>query len=183
MAWGILSLAGESHYFPSSHKNILFLNLSFFCEKRAFRGKRESYFQRRIIPQRFESRDSRHLGPKKVGQMLVSGCNLQKCLEHQNRRIAIASDFRVDGARSPEIPQKEGVLGSDIAAPKSQITSDFPSHPQIAMQHCFLLSRKSLRFLGSAMGTASANRKNHCDFGALCKSGRKWVFLKGARLL
>ena len=35
---------------------------------------------------------------------------------HQNRTIAIASDFRVDGAKSPEIPQKEGVLGSEIAA-------------------------------------------------------------------
>ena len=38
------------------------------------------------------------------------------CLAHQNRTIAIASDFRVDGAKSPEILQKEGVLGSDIAA-------------------------------------------------------------------
>ena len=35
---------------------------------------------------------------------------------HQNRTIAIASDFRVDRAKSPEIPQKEGVLGSEIAA-------------------------------------------------------------------
>ena len=35
------------------------------------------------------------------------------------------------------------------------------------MQHYFLLSRKSLRFLGSAMGIAIANRKNRCDFGAL----------------
>ena len=35
------------------------------------------------------------------------------------------------------------------------------------MQHCFLLSQKSLRFLGSAMGIAIANRKNRCDFGAL----------------
>ena len=31
----------------------------------------------------------------------------------------------------------------------------------------FVLSRKSLRFLGSAMGIAIANRKNRCDFGAL----------------
>ena len=31
-------------------------------------------------------------------------------LAHQNRTIAIASNFRVDGAKSPEIPQKEGVL-------------------------------------------------------------------------
>ena len=30
-------------------------------------------------------------------------------LAHQNRTIAIASDFRVDGAKSPEIPHKEGV--------------------------------------------------------------------------
>ena len=36
-------------------------------------------------------------------------------LSHQNRTIAIASDFRVEGAKSPEIPQKEGVLGSEIA--------------------------------------------------------------------
>ena len=35
------------------------------------------------------------------------------------------------------------------------------------MQHCFLLSRKSLLFLGSAMGIAITNRKNRCDFGAL----------------
>ena len=37
-------------------------------------------------------------------------------LANQNRTIAIASDFRVDGAKSPEIPQKEGVLGPEIAA-------------------------------------------------------------------
>ena len=35
------------------------------------------------------------------------------------------------------------------------------------MQHCFFLSRKSLRFLASAMGIAIANRKKRCDFGAL----------------
>ena len=28
----------------------------------------------------------------------------ETCLAHQNRTIAIASDFRVDGAKSPEIP-------------------------------------------------------------------------------
>ena len=37
-------------------------------------------------------------------------------LAHQNRTITIASDFRVDGAKSPEILQKEGVSGSEIAA-------------------------------------------------------------------
>ena len=39
------------------------------------------------------------------------------------------------------------------------------------MQYCFLLSRKSLRFLGSAMGIAIANRKNRCNFGALSLLG------------
>ena len=43
------------------------------------------------------------------------GNNIERptSLAHQNRTIAIASDFRVDGAKSPEIPQKEG---SEIAA-------------------------------------------------------------------
>ena len=36
-------------------------------------------------------------------------------LLNQNRTIAIASDFRVDGAKSPAIPQKAGVLSSEIA--------------------------------------------------------------------
>ena len=39
---------------------------------------------------------------------------LYPCLAHQNRTIAIASDFRIDGTKSPEIPQKDGVLGSEI---------------------------------------------------------------------
>ena len=42
------------------------------------------------------------------------GC--AETLAHQYRTIAIASAFRVDGAKSPEIPQKEGALGSEIAA-------------------------------------------------------------------
>ena len=43
-------------------------------------------------------------------------CNFLQNLAHQNRTIAIASDFCVDGAKSPEIPQNEGVWGSEIAA-------------------------------------------------------------------
>ena len=35
-------------------------------------------------------------------------------LAHQNRTIAIASDFRINGAKSPEIPQL--LSGSEIAA-------------------------------------------------------------------
>ena len=34
---------------------------------------------------------------------------------HHNRTIAIASDFRVNGAKSPKFLQKERVLGSEIA--------------------------------------------------------------------
>ena len=37
-------------------------------------------------------------------------------LSAPNRTIAIASDFRVDRPKSPEILQKEGVLGPEIAA-------------------------------------------------------------------
>ena len=90
------------------------------------------------------------------------------CLAHQNRTIAIASDFRVGGAKSPEIPQKEGVLGSDIAARNRKSLATF--HRTLESQcsiASFVLSRKSLRFLGSAMGIAIANRKNRCDFSAL----------------
>ena len=46
---------------------------------------------------------------------LVFCLRRKKNLVHQNRTIAIASDFRVDGAKSPQIPQKKGVLGSEIA--------------------------------------------------------------------
>ena len=42
--------------------------------------------------------------------------NLLIGLEQQNRTIAIASDFCVDGTKSPPILQKEGVSGSEIAA-------------------------------------------------------------------
>ena len=45
-------------------------------------------------------------------------CCLQ-FLACQNRTIGFASDFRVDGAKSPESPQKEGVSGSEIATRKS----------------------------------------------------------------
>ena len=50
----------------------------------------------------------------KFDASLTSG--LRTIIAHQNRTIAIASDFRVDCAKSAEIAQKEGVLGSEIAA-------------------------------------------------------------------
>ena len=52
-------------------------------------------------------------------------------LAHQNRTIAIASDFRVDGAKSPEIPQKEGVSGSEIVARNRKSLATF--HRSIAL--------------------------------------------------
>ena len=58
-------------------------------------------------------------------------------LAHQNRTIAIASDFRVDGAKSPEIPQNEGVLGSEIAA---------RNHKSLATFHRTLKSQCSIAF-------------------------------------
>ena len=36
-------------------------------------------------------------------------------VREEDRTIAIASDFRVDGAKLPEIPQKEGASVSEIA--------------------------------------------------------------------
>ena len=50
---------------------------------------------------------------------------LQPPLAHQNRTIAIASDFGVDGAKSPEVPRKEGVLGSGIAARNRKLLATF----------------------------------------------------------
>ena len=38
------------------------------------------------------------------------GADSHVAVARQNRTIAIASDFRVDAAKSPEIPQKEGVF-------------------------------------------------------------------------
>ena len=54
------------------------------------------------------------------------------------------------------------------------------------MQHCFLLSWKSLRFLGSTMGIAIANRKNRCDFGVLsfsCRATLVVIVSKNSSLL
>ena len=46
-------------------------------------------------------------------------------LAHQNSTLAIASDFCIDGAKSPEIPQKEGVLGPEIATRNHKSLASF----------------------------------------------------------
>ena len=66
-------------------------------------------------------------------------------LAHQNRGIAIASDFRVDGARSPEIQQENGISDLEIAARNRKSLATF-------MLHCFVLSRKSLAISGVCDG-------------------------------
>ena len=64
----------------------------------------------------------------------------------------------------PEIPQKEGVLGSEIAARNRKSLATF--HRTFKSQCSIALSclRNRERFLGSAMGIAIANRKHRCDF-------------------
>ena len=59
-------------------------------------------------------------------------------LAHQNRTIVIASDFRVYGAKSPEIPQKEGVWGSEIAARNRKLLATF--HRTLINRNAALLS-------------------------------------------
>ena len=105
-------------------------------------------------------------------------------LAHQNRTIAIASDFRVDGAKSPEIPQQEGVLGSEIAARNRRSLATF--HRTLKSQciiaaSCFgnraisgvrdghrnRKSQKSLRFR-CAKDCSQLQRLNH--FQIVCPS-------------
>ena len=66
-------------------------------------------------------------------QLLLTQSKQQR---KQTRTIAIASDFRVDGAKSPERPQKEWVLGLEIAARNRRSL------------HCFVLSRTWLAISG-----------------------------------
>ena len=93
----------------------------------------------------------------------------QRNLAHQNRTIAIASDFRVDGAKSPEIPQREGVLGSEIAVRNRKSLATFHRTLKSQCSIAFSCLGNRERFLGSTMGIAIANRKNRCDFGALTR--------------
>ena len=111
-----------------------------------------------------------------AADLVIHQSSTNEVLAHQNRTIAIASDFRVDEAKSPEILQKEGVLGPEIAARNRESLATFHRQCSIAFSE-FLLSRKSLRFLGSAMGIAIGNRKNRCDFGVL-KRGQSKIYSK-----
>ena len=77
-----------------------------------------------------------------------------------NRTIAIASGFSVDGAKSPEILQKEGVSGSDIAARNRKSLATFHRTLKSQMQHGFVLPRKSLAISGVCHGHRNRKSKN-----------------------
>ena len=65
-------------------------------------------------------------------------------LAHQNRTIAIASNFPRWRSRIARNPAERKGFRLRNRSSKSQIVSDFPSQPEIAMQHCCVLSRKSV---------------------------------------
>ena len=106
-------------------------------------------------------------------------CNLA----HQNRTIAIASDFRVDGAKSPEIAQKEGVSGSEIAARNRRSLATF--HRTLKSQCIIAVSCLGNRAI-SGVRDGHRNRRSqkslrfrcakHCKDLALKISGREGHF-------
>ena len=63
-----------------------------------------------------------------------------RSIAHQNRLIANASELCIGGAKSRS---------------KSQIANDFPSHPGIATQHCFVLSEMTSNFWGPRWASPS----------------------------
>ena len=106
----------------------------------------------------------------------------EESLAHQNRTIAIASHFCVDGAKSPEIPQKEGVFGPDIAARnrKSLATFHHTRKSQCSIAFCCLGNRCD--FWGPRWASQSQiAKKNRCDFGAQCEERMSNVNSMGAK--
>ena len=99
-----------------------------------------------------------------------------RVLANQNRKIAIASDFRVDGAKSAEIPQKEGVFSLGIAARKS-LKSLATFHRTLKSQCSIAFScfRNRCDFWGLRWASQSQNRKKSLRFSVALSS----VFLNG----
>ena len=95
-------------------------------------------------------------------------------LAHQNRTIAIAIDFRVDGAKSPEIPQKEGVLGSEIAARNRRSLATF--HRTLKSQCIIAVSCLGNRAI-SGVHDGHRNRKSQKSLRFRCAKDitRDWV--------
>ena len=86
-------------------------------------------------------------------------------LAHQNRTIAIASDFHVDGAKSPEIPQNEGVLGSEIAARNRRSLATF--HRTLKSQCIIVVSCLGNRTI-SGVRDGHRNRKSQKSLRFQC---------------
>ena len=86
-------------------------------------------------------------------------------LAHQNRTIAIASDFRVDGAKSPEILHKEEVLGSEIAARNRKSLATF--HRTLKSQCSIALSCLGNRAI-SGVRDGHRNRKSQKSLRFRC---------------
>ena len=91
-------------------------------------------------------------------------------LAHQNRTIAIASDLRVDGAKSPEIPQKEGVLGSEIAARNRRSLATF--HRTLKSQCIIAVSCLGNRAI-CGVRDGHRNRKSQTSLRFRCAKIRK----------
>ena len=86
-------------------------------------------------------------------------------LAHQNRTIAIASDYRVDCAKSSEIPQKKGVLGSEIAARNRKSLATF--HRTLKSQCNIALSCLGNRAI-SGLRDGHRNRKSQKSLRFRC---------------
>ena len=114
---------------------------------------------------------------------MLSGQNSNHLLEttinslaHQNRTIAIASDFRVDGAKSPEILQKKGVLGPEIAARNRRSLGTF--HRTLKSQCSIAVSSLGNRAI-SGVRDGHRNRTSQKSLRFRCaKINRPLVFLQ-----
>ena len=73
---------------------------------------------------------------------------------------AIASEFRIDGAKSPEIPQKEGVLDSEIAARNRRSLATFHRTLKSKCSIALLLSLVSEIAAISGVSDGHRNRKS-----------------------
>ena len=92
------------------------------------RGKK-----RRKSQQKTKEEGQKEEMPKWINWALGGGClSDPDTWRHQNRTIAIACDFRVDGGKSPEIPQNEWVSGSETAARNRKALATF--HRTLASQ-------------------------------------------------
>ena len=108
---------------------------------------------------------------RRLGSQGPPAIQLSGTLAHQNRTIAIASDFRVDGAKSPEIPQKEGVLGSEIAARNRRSLATF--HRTLKSQCIIAVSCLGNRAI-SGVRNGHRNRKSQKSLRFRCaKSGTR----------